>query len=278
MTDDSDGPSPEPREDPDGPVPDPDDDTTEPDDDSDGPSTAPDAVDGPADRSREPDRETGRVGPSESPRSDDEPPDPDDVSPADVLSPLEERPEAAWPHGREGSLADPDETVTDAADIEPEELTLSMQALNPRIRYVWIAGALINAGILAAIAFAIDWFLLDVGVALPIGVFALFALLGTVHALLRYRVWRFEVRPDALYLKRGVLTTVRTVVPYVRIQHVDASRGPIERAVGLATSVVYTAGSRGADVTIPGLTPDQAEDLQDRLKRLAIAAEGDDAV
>jgi len=99
-----------------------------------------------------------------------------------------------------------------------------------------------------------------------------------VLAVLRYRSWSYEVREDSLYLERGVLTHTRTVVPYVRIQHVDASRGPVERALGLATAVVYTAGSRGADVSIPGLTTDRADDLQERLKRLAIAAEGEDAV
>jgi membrane protein YdbS with pleckstrin-like domain len=67
-------------------------------------------------------------------------------------------------------------------------------------------------------------------------------------------------------------------VPYVRVQHIDTSRGPIERAVGLSTLVVYTAGSRGADVTISGLTPPEADDLQTRLKVLAIESEGEDAV
>ena len=75
-----------------------------------------------------------------------------------------------------------------------------------------------------------------------------------------------------------MITHVQTVAPYVRIQHVDASRGPIERAFGLATTVVYTAGSRSADVSIPGLSPERAEDLQARLKQLTIAAEGEDAV
>jgi membrane protein YdbS with pleckstrin-like domain len=101
---------------------------------------------------------------------------------------------------------------------------------------------------------------------------------SAVFAVLRYRSWSYEVREDSLYLERGVVTNVRTVVPYVRIQHVDASRGPIERAFGLATTVVYTAGSRGADVSIPGLSPERADDLQARLKQLAIAAEGEDAV
>jgi membrane protein YdbS with pleckstrin-like domain len=102
--------------------------------------------------------------------------------------------------------------------------------------------------------------------------------LSAVLSVLRYRSWAYEVREDSLYLERGVITHVQTVAPYVRIQHVDASRGPIERAFGLASTVVYTAGSRGADVSIPGLSPADAEDLQARLKRLAIAAEGEDAV
>jgi hypothetical protein len=33
---------------------------------------------------------------------------------------------------------------------------------------------------------------------------------------LRYRSWTYEVRDDAIYLERGVLTRVRTVVPFVR--------------------------------------------------------------
>ncbi|WP_280536266.1 PH domain-containing protein [Halopenitus sp. POP-27] len=98
------------------------------------------------------------------------------------------------------------------------------------------------------------------------------------YALVRYRRWSYAIREDALYLDRGVITRVRTVVPLVRIQHVDSRRGPVERATGLASCVVYTAGSRGADVRIPGLTPEDADDLRETLKRLAIRAEGEDAV
>ena len=70
-----------------------------------------------------------------------------------------------------------------------------------------------------------------------------------------------------------MFTEVRTIVPFVRVQHVDTQRGPIERAAGLSSVVVYTAGSRGADVTIPGLTPERAEALQEQLRRLAIESE-----
>ena len=153
-----------------------------------------------------------------------------------------------------------------------------MERLDPRVRVVWLAGALFTALVVGAAAGAADRFTLELG--LWVGPVAFVALLGlgAAFALARYRVWRYQVRSDSLFLHRGVLTRVRTVVPYVRIQHVDSSRGPAERLVGLASTVVYTAGSRGADVSIPGLTPDGADALQDRLKRLAIRAEGEDAV
>ena len=103
-------------------------------------------------------------------------------------------------------------------------------------------------------------------------------LLGFVWVVLHYRIWVYQIQDDAIYLERGVLTHVRTLVPYVRIQHVDTSRGPVERTLGLSTLVVYTAGSRGADISVPGLTPEEASDLQQRVKQLAIEAEGDDAL
>ena len=112
----------------------------------------------------------------------------------------------------------------------------------------------------------------------PLAVAGVVLAVGVTMAVLRYRAWGYEVRDDGIYLERGVLTQVRTVVPFVRIQHVDSSRGPVERLVGLATTVVYTAGSRGADVTVPGLTPVRADGLRERLKRLAIRSEGEDAV
>jgi membrane protein YdbS with pleckstrin-like domain len=153
-----------------------------------------------------------------------------------------------------------------------------MNRLHPRIRVVWAGQATVTAAVVGIVAFAASRFVFSLPVWLPPAAF-LVALVGGVGlALLRYRVWRYEIRADALYLERGVFTRVRTVVPFVRIQHVDSSRGPLERLIGLASTVVYTAGSRGADVAVPGLTSDGADDLRERLKRLAIRAEGEDAV
>jgi len=154
-----------------------------------------------------------------------------------------------------------------------------METLNPRIRLVWGVGVLAFAAVVGVGVGVADRFALGVGawIAVVAGLAAL--AVGVGYVLAKYRVWRFEVREDDLYLERGVLTRVNTVVPFVRVQHVDTQRGPVERAAGLSSVVVYTAGSRGADVTIPGLTPDRADALQERLRRLAIESEGDfDAV
>jgi membrane protein YdbS with pleckstrin-like domain len=154
-----------------------------------------------------------------------------------------------------------------------------MTRLHPRVRLVWAARSVVSAAVFGVVlAVAVRVAPVTVPPWAPVAVAGALLVVGVVHALLRYRSWQYEVRDDAIYLERGVLTRVRTVVPFVRIQHVDSSRGPVERAVGLGRVVVYTAGSRGADVTVPGLTPTSADDLRERLKRLAIRAEGEDAV
>lgn len=153
----------------------------------------------------------------------------------------------------------------------------TMNRLDPRIQIVWAIQATLTAFVAGVVGLVAVQFLpvpnWTVGV-----VAAVVLAIGLALAFARYRRWGYEVREDSLYLERGVFTRVRTVVPYVRIQHVDSARGPVERLTGLASTIVYTAGSRGADVSIPGLTPDGSTDLQERLKRLAIRAEGEDAV
>jgi membrane protein YdbS with pleckstrin-like domain len=153
-----------------------------------------------------------------------------------------------------------------------------MERLHHRIRIVWSFGAVRRALFLAVLAGIGGLFLLD-GARWPGPVaFAVVGILGVLHALARYRAWGYELREDDLFIRRGVFTQVRTVVPFVRVQHVDTRRSPTERALDLSRVVVYTAGSRQADVSIPGLTPEDATELQKRLRDLAVETESDDAV
>lgn len=153
-----------------------------------------------------------------------------------------------------------------------------MESLHPRIRILWVAQMAIMAIVLGVVFVAIDRWITPVPTAGLVGVVAVALVLGAAYAIRLYQVWQFELQPDALYLERGVITFVETAVPFVRVQHVDTQFGPIERALGLSSVVVYTAGSRNADVRIPGLPPSRARDLQDTLRQLAVESEADDAV
>lgn len=148
-----------------------------------------------------------------------------------------------------------------------------MERLDPRVRIVWLGVALLTALVVGVAVGIADrrWF--EIGVWIGPAVFAALAVIGVVYTLKRYRIWGFDIEADAVTLERGVLTRVNSVVPFVRVQHVDSQRGPIERLAGLSSVVVYTAGSRGADITIPGLRPERAEAIQAELRRLATESE-----
>lgn len=151
-----------------------------------------------------------------------------------------------------------------------------MERLDSRIRVVWLGSALLTA-LVASVAVAVaDRRLFGIGSWVGPAVFVALAAFGVAYTLQRYRVWGFDIESDAVTLERGVVTRVNSVVPFVRVQHVDAQRGPIERIAGLSSVVVYTAGSRGADVTIPGLRPERAETIQAELRRLATESEPGD--
>jgi membrane protein YdbS with pleckstrin-like domain len=93
-----------------------------------------------------------------------------------------------------------------------------------------------------------------------------------VGASLRRRVlsWSYAEREDDLVVSRGVLVRRVTVVPYGRMQFLDVTAGPFERAFGLATVQLHTAAA-ATDARIPGLEATEAARLRDRLAALGEA-------
>ena len=76
----------------------------------------------------------------------------------------------------------------------------------------------------------------------------------------------YAEREDDLLVRRGILFRDLVVVPYGRMQYVDVQAGPIDRRFGIARVQLHTA-SPGTDAQIPGLPPDEAARLRDRLAR-----------
>ena len=80
----------------------------------------------------------------------------------------------------------------------------------------------------------------------------------------RVRSWGYAERSDDLLVTSGLLFRRLVVVPYGRMQLVDLKAGPIHRALGVMTVQLHTAAAT-TDASIPGLTPDIAAALRDRL-------------
>lgn len=99
-----------------------------------------------------------------------------------------------------------------------------------------------------------------------VGFVALYAL-RVVMMVRAVRSWGYAERDEELLVRHGLLIRRLSIVPYGRMQFVDVSAGPVERAFGLATVQLHTAAA-ASDAVIPGLTPETASRLRDRLAAL----------
>jgi hypothetical protein len=103
----------------------------------------------------------------------------------------------------------------------------------------------------------------------PVGLLALWLVIRA--PLRRYHARGFQMGEDRLRVVRGLLFNSDTVVPFGRVQHIDVHQGPLERAYGLGTLVLHTAGNHNASVALPGLAHGDAlamrEDIRAHVKR-----------
>jgi len=77
---------------------------------------------------------------------------------------------------------------------------------------------------------------------------------------------RYRLSDSVLQVLRGWLFHRDTVVPLVRVQHLDVLRGPLDKIFGTASLVVHTAGTHNSIVTLPGLSPERATEMRDAIR------------
>jgi membrane protein YdbS with pleckstrin-like domain len=150
--------------------------------------------------------------------------------------------------------------------LAPWPDTVDWRAVSPR--YFWLRLAVLGAwtallavGFLAA-AFAVSaWFAFAVVAVVVLG--------GVRAVFLRRSVlaWGYAERADDLLVRHGLMIRRLSIVPYARMQFVDVTAGPLERAAGLATVTLHTAAA-ASDASVPGLEAAEATRLRDRLAAL----------
>jgi membrane protein YdbS with pleckstrin-like domain len=83
----------------------------------------------------------------------------------------------------------------------------------------------------------------------------------------RVRSFAYCERGDDLLVTSGIMFRRLVIVPYGRMQLVDVKAGPIDRWLGITTVQLHTAAAT-TDASIPGLEPEVAAGLRDRLARM----------
>lgn len=122
---------------------------------------------------------------------------------------------------------------------------------------LWIAASIADQTLLLATRFY----------GVPTLAVAIVALVAVAVAPQRiYARLRYRLTGRLLQVLRGWLFHTDTVVPLVRVQHLDVVRGPLDKAFGTATLVVHTAGTHNSTVTVPGLDAERAERMRDEIR------------
>jgi membrane protein YdbS with pleckstrin-like domain len=157
--------------------------------------------------------------------------------------------------------------------VAPEDLPdygdAEFERLAPTFRRYTLLSTLISA-IPVAVAAPVVWALPFIPLAgwkillITIGLLIPLLLIGIYRWIdAGYRGW--ALRQHDIIARSGVLWRSITALPLARIQHVETTHGPLERAHGLARLKLYTAGGLTADLVVIGLDRDAADQLREYL-------------
>lgn len=124
--------------------------------------------------------------------------------------------------------------------------------------------ASITLGIIAAVALAVH-----LGEVITLGplrvqipVFVIIAATVLVWPFISVPRRGYALRKHDIAYKSGVLVNTITTIPFDRIQHVETSRGPLDRHYGTSTLKLFTAGGSKGDLNIDGMDMDIAEHVR----------------
>ncbi len=120
-----------------------------------------------------------------------------------------------------------------------------------------IAAALVGVFLLEQ-----DW------VWIPGGILVLVLLITIVILPRQAKAIGYMLRADDIVFRKGILWQRMIAVPYGRMQLVDITQGPLDRAFGISQLKMVTAAAT-TGVQIPGLTQKAAEALRDTLIAVA---------
>jgi uncharacterized protein len=139
--------------------------------------------------------------------------------------------------------------------VEPGYKTV----LRARMIVLWVP--LTIGALVIERSLALPWPGLLLGAVVFLAIIAVIVAPQRIYARLGYRVG-----DRLLQVVRGWAFHTDTVVPFVRVQHLDVTRGPLDKLFGTASLVIHTAGTHNSIVTVPGLAPERAAEIRDIIR------------
>ena len=149
----------------------------------------------------------------------------------------------------------------------PKVEEVNLQPIEPSYWKVLQLEWLITSIIILAVGGSAIFFIkaiqtsLIIGVASGIWLLISFTNYWLIHQSFKRKAYALREK-DALY-RTGWIFRELKVCPFNRIQHCSVHAGPLERRWGLASISLYTAGSEGSDLRIPGLTEATAATIRE---------------
>ena len=132
-------------------------------------------------------------------------------------------------------------------------------------------GAVILMGAVCFLTYYFEWpsfiYYIAITLIIIVGLTALW-----LFPNIRWDHWRYEVREHEIEIQSGLFIIKRTLIPMVRVQHVDTSQGPILKKYNLSNISISTAATTHI---IPMLVTNDADNLRSRISILARVAEDD---
>ena len=94
------------------------------------------------------------------------------------------------------------------------------------------------------------------------GLIAVLAIFSVVVTILGFKHKGYAVRNLDIIYKQGLIWKKELIIPFNRIQHAEVNQGPFERIVDLGELNIYTAGGRSSDLSIKGITKEEAMSIK----------------
>ena len=89
------------------------------------------------------------------------------------------------------------------------------------------------------------------------------AAINITITILGFKKKQYALRQRDIIYTKGLIWSMRTTVPFNRIQHAELKQGPIERIYKINSLKLFTAGGQSSDLVIPGLPDKEALSMKD---------------